>query len=291
MHGWQNRLLFAGMEKLLFKALSACMLAALPGCEIIDVTGEEEARIDSLFTVIVPARESIINNADVFLYSDKEVRRLEGHVHLGRGEDSAVFKTPSGDKLAVVIANSPRTFNDQALISYDSMEVLPFYYCDEDRDFPMMSGSTSCRAGDTLSVSMYSFMCSVNLRSVEHSFSNYGRLEDPIMYMENVSASAEALRRDSFLPAETTNDTTGMRGLMWERLPCDVGMYPQYPKITLNCYPNESSVNRSRLVVVGCVDGKVCKFSTELPSLSAGSVVSADLTIGSTPDKYSFSVY
>jgi len=279
------------MEKQLFAALTACMLAAAPACEKIDSAGTAEEAADSLITIILPVRERVQGSTDVFLYSDSGVRRLEGHVRLSGGNDSAKFKTPAGDKLAVVIANSPKIFNDLALTSFDSMEILPFHYCDELPGAPMMSGSSSCRAGDTLGISMTSVMCSVSLMSVEHSFEGYRRLEDPVVWLENVNSSVEVLRRDAFLPAETTSDTTGMRGLMWEKLPYDVGMYTQYPGITLHCYPNQSSMAKSRIVVEGKVDGSACRFSADLPLMPAGSILSAELKISSQPEKYTFSVF
>lgn len=279
------------MEKSHITAFLACALAVVPSCERIDVEGSVGQAADTLTTVIVPAGNGNFKNADVFLYSDQDVRRLEGHVRLTVDGDSAFFRTTAGDKLAVVIANSPRTFNDLALTSYDSMEILPFRYRDETPGFRMMSGSSSCRAGDTLAIGLSSAMCSVSLRSIEHSFNAYRRLEDPVVFLENVSSGLEALRRDSFLPSETTSDTTGMRGMMWEKLPCDIGLYPQYPNITLYCYPNESSVNRSRLVVEGTVDGRIRRFSTDLPLMPFGSFLSADLIIGTTAEKYSFQVY
>lgn len=284
-------LYFAAMKNKMLPAALAIALALAPRCERIDVIGTADPAVDSLTTIILPSSALPLKCADVFLYSDSGVRRLEGHLRLTGGSDSAKFRVPVGDKLAVVVANSPRTFNDLALLSYDSMEILPFHYCDETPDLRMLSGSTSCRAGDTLRVPLSSFMCSVELRSVEHSFDKYRRLEDPIVYLENASAGAEVLRRDAFLPAETTSDTTGMRGLMWDKLPCDVGMYPQYPGIRLQCYPNESSVNRTRLVVEGKVDGRVCRFSTELPPMRAAGTLSAELKISSKPETYSFSVY
>ena len=281
------------MKNSTLTALSACILAIAPGCERLDTaSGAEGVKVDSLTTVVLPRLSggSFIR-ADVFLYDDSGPRLLEGHVRLTGSGDSAIFRTPSGDKTAVVIANSPWTFDDKALSSFDSMEILPFHYCDEGTVRRMMSGSLSCRAGDTVEVAASSYMCSVSLRSVEHSFSSYKRLEDPIVRLENVSSGAEALRRDSFQPSQTTSDTTGMRGLMWDTLPSDVGMYPQYPDITLMCYPNESSVSRSRIVVEGVVDGKRRSFVADLPTLAAGKSLRADLTISSTPDSYSFSIY
>ena len=270
----------------------AVQALVLPSCERIDDgIPEEKQGPDSLWTCIHLKDNPAVRHADIFVYSDGKMKKLEGFAHLESASDSASFLLPVGDKIAVCIANSGRQFNAEALGSYDSMEILRLYYSDEVKGAPMMRGTAVCCAGDTLGIKAESPLCSVELTSVEHSFPGYKRLEDPVVYVEKANAFVEALRFDSFIPSETVSDTSGMRGLMWDRLPCDIGMYPQYPGTILQFYPNESALTPTVLVVEGkMTDGAKCRFTANLPLMSCGDFVEAQLEIEDKPSKYKFSL-
>ena len=264
----------------------------LPSCERIDDgIPEEKQGPDSLWTCIHLKDNPAVRHADIFVYSDGKMKKLEGFAHLGSASDSASFLLPVGDKIAVCIANSGRQFNAEALGSYDSMEILRLYYSDEVKGTPMMRGTAVCCAGDTLGINPESPLCSLVLTSVEHSFPNYKRLEDPVVYLQKANAFVEALKFDSFIPSETVSDTSGMRGIMWDMLPCDIGMYPQHPGTSLQFYPNESALTPTVLVVEGKVTGgEKCRFSTNLPLMSCGNTLEVQLEIDASPSKYKFSL-
>ena len=270
--------------------ISASLL--LPSCELIDSLGITDSIQDSLVTVICPAPEEDMYCIDLFAYGDGPLKRLEGHVRLGSGCDTVRLKLPAGEKIIVGIANSRLLFNDEALDAFDTMESLRLFYRDEERDRLKMSASAVCLAGDTLGLRLSSPLCRIELRSIEHSFSGYRRLEDPVMYLEDANAYMEALRRDSFNTAETVSDTSGMKGLAWDRLPSDIGMYPQHPGTCLYCYPNESSVRPTQLVVEGTVTGgDRYRFVTRLPPMGYADRVDVELVIADRPDKYEFKIY
>lgn len=255
------------------------------------MTGTVESGPDSLYTAICLPAGKDIRCADIFTYGDGELKRLESHVRLESGSDSAIVKLEAGAKVVVGIANSQDRFNDEALDAFDSMELLRFYYRDEGENTRLMSASTVCDAGDTVVLDFSSPLCIIELTEVSHQFDAYKRLEDPIVYLSDVNPCVEALRRDSFLPVETDADTSGMRGLMWDRLPCDIGMYPQHPGTTLLCYPNESTVTPTRLTVEGRQSGGgLCRFTTTLPPLSYGRHIHVSLEISDKPESYKFSV-
>ena len=270
----------------------AVQALVLPSCERIDGgIPEEKQGPDSLWTCIHLKDNPAVRHADIFVYSDGKMKKLEGFAHLESASDSASFLLPVGDKIAVCIANSGRQFNIEALDSFDSMELLRLYYCDEMKGRPMMRGTAVCSAGDTVGIKLESPLCSVILNTVEHSFPGYKRLEDPVVYIERANAFVEALRFDTFIPSETLSDTCGLRGLMWDRLPCDIGMYPQHPGTVLQIYPNESSMTPSVLVVEGTVTGEgPCRFTANLPLMSCGNAVDIDLMIGDKASAYKFSV-
>lgn len=262
-----------------------------PSCEIVDTIGRAFGRTDSLVTVVCLPDKVNFSPADIFIYSDGELKRLEGHVRVKQSGDTAYFRLPEGDKMVVGLAGCSHEFSDEALDAYDSMELLRFYYEDESPGVPMMSATASCRAGDTITLGFSSAMCCIELDGIEHSFTDYKRLEDPVMYLEDVNPYVEALRRDTFMPEETVSDTSGLRGLMWERLPYDIGMYPQQPGTKLYCYPNESSLRPTVLVVEGTPSGgRKCRFRTELPRMTYGSRLSVSLVISEEPGTYEFDI-
>ena len=275
-------------------ALTAFAAASLPSCELIDTIGTRsgpDSSPDSLVTVVCLKDMADIGATDIFVYGNGGLGRLEGRSHLCSPTDSASFLLESGDKIVVGIANCRDSLDSRALDAYDTMELLRFYYQDDRSVCGLMSGTAYCSAGDTVSLAFSSPMCRITLESIEHSFDGYRRLEDPVVYLSVVNPSVEALRRDSILPSETLSDTSGLRGMMWDRLPCDIGMYPQYPGTELFCYPNESGVTPTRLTVEGTPSGgERCKFTTPLPPLSYGDRLSISLRISVKPEDYRFSI-
>ena len=268
------------------------MAAICASCERLDDGIIQEKTVpDSLWTCVHLKGDDAIGHADIFVYSDVGTKKMEGFSHLVSADDSAFFFLPEGDKIVVCIANSRREFNTEALSSFDTMELLRLYYSDENPDVPVLRGTETCCAGDTLGLRLSSPLCSVSLTGIEHSFPDYKRLEDPVMYLENANAFIEALRSDTFIPSETISDTSGLRGLMWDRLPFDIGMYPQHPGTRLRFYPNESSMTPSVLVVEGrMTGGELYRYATNLPLTSCGDILEAELVIEDKPSEFKFTV-
>ena len=285
------------ISRLLAAVLAACTAAFLPSCERIDIIGGTENESgsgdipDSILTVVCLDDHPAIRTADIFIYRDEGLRRLEAHRRIKAPGDPAAFQLEGGDKIVVGIANCPDSLSIGALDAYDTMEMLRFYYRDDGATGGLMSGTASCTSGDTVTLRFSTPMCRIALESVGHAFSNYRRLEDPVVFLSDVNPYVEALRWDSFTPTETLNDTSGLKGMMWERLPCDIGTYTQFPGTELYCYPNESSVTPTRLTVEGTPSGAPrCRFTTTLPPLSYGDRLSVSLEISDNPETYRYNM-
>lgn len=284
------------------KGYDICSLGTLlaltvlqPSCEVIDSVGEpvavEEEEEQSRPTLVVVDSECGMLGCDVLIYEDGGLRRLETAARLEAGRDSLSLALSEGEKLIVGLANSVSAFNYEALNAYDTVELLKFYYQDEDPGYRLMSASVVCHSGDTVHLAMRSPLCCVQLRSVQHEFPDYKRMEDPVLFLEDANSYVGALERDGFLPEEYTSDTIGLRHLMWDRLPSDVGMYPQYPGTCLYCYPNGSGITHTKLVVEAFVAGQgICRFTTDLPCTSYGEGLTVDLFVGETAEDYRFSI-
>lgn len=278
-----------------YYVVGLALAVLLTSCEVIDSVGEpvtpevEEVQLSP--TLVIVDSEYGMLGCDVLVYEDGGLRRLEAGKRIEGGRDSLRFVLSEGEKLIVGFANTASGLNYEALNAYDTAELLRFHYQDDDSRFRLMSASSVCHSGDTVHLKMQSPLCCVQLRSVQHEFPGYKRMEDPVAFLENANAYVEALGRDGFLPQEFSYDTLGLRYLMWDKLPSDVGMYPQYPGTCLYCYPNESEVTPTVLVVEAYVEGNGrCRFTTDLPCISYGEGLIVDLFVGDTAEDYRFSV-
>ncbi len=178
-----------------------------------------------------------INTVDVFVYRDRPTKPLETHV---RSEGGSPLRIPSakGDRIVAVVANSPAEFNLEALSSFDSAELLTMYYRDEDPAAPLMSG-TAESSEDEVRVKLTPLLCPVLLVSVENCLDSL--VENATVTLRQVNAKAEIFRSDGFRPVETVDfpGETAHPAMMTAQLPCDVGLFIQYPELTLYAYPND----------------------------------------------------
>ncbi|MCR5841993.1 MAG: hypothetical protein K6G86_07965, partial [Bacteroidales bacterium] len=70
----------------------------------------------------------------------------------------------------------------------------------------------------------------------------------------------------------------------WQALPCDVGYFPQYPGITLWCYPNDTpetilGAPRPSVEFACEIRGQTCTFEIPLPPLPRGCTKEIELTV------------
>lgn len=262
----------------------------LPSCEKVDTRGEDaEHKPDSVTVNIFVESKEAIRNMDIFIYGQAD--RLDGHVFCTEIPDTVKAKVPAGRKKIIAIANSKYRFKDEALSKYESTASLYYNLADEDPAFPIMSCEEESDDFRKVTLRPARILATIILESVEHSFRDYKRMEDPRIMIAGYPASASILRMDGLRPSETSSDTTGLKGLVWDRLPFDVGMYVQHPGTSIFCYPadDNSSVTAPVFIVESETDGKTYRYETPLPTLRRGTTVYVSLKVESSPEKYKFS--
>lgn len=224
-------------------ALGAVAAAIVPLCSCGRVAKTEETPLqitDSIYTNIYISASYPIKNLDLFVYSDSWTRQLEVHrFDTNFFHNTFNIPTSAGDKRLVIVANSPWRFNEEALRSYDSIELLQMSYADEDPEYPLMSGFDVFSAGDSLKIELSPLICPIEVLSVDNQLEGCTLLKRPKIRLEGVNASAELLRMVGFHPTETVESADELRNpqMMSACLPSDIGLYTQYPGITLYCYP------------------------------------------------------
>jgi hypothetical protein len=218
-----------------------------------------------------------VSRLDVFLYASDGTRSLEKHLSLDRIPDELGLLTLPGEKLAVVIANSPRKFNLKALERYDAMEQLAFSFSDDNPDRPVMGGSATTD-GQCAEICLEPLLCRIVLTSVSNTMDGYDLLENPRVRLLDIPDTAEILRRQDFRPPELIDAGP------WTPLPCDIGFFPLEPHLSLWCYPNDTpesvlGVLRPTLEFACEILGQTCSFEVPLPPLPRGCTKEIDLTI------------
>ena len=237
-----------------------------------------EAVPDSM-TVTVSA-DYPIRHTDFFIYRDIPTKPLESHLRAA----GRVAKLPSsiGDRTIVAIANCPREFRLEALGNFDSAERLVMYYRDEDPEHPLLSAVANT-GEDGLHMELTPLLCQVLVVSVDNCTGEI--LQNPQVCLKGINARAEMLRSDGFRPAETVDfpDEVSHPAMMRAALPCDVGIYAQYPGIRLFCYPNDGEETigtpRTSLVFSALVNGERKEWVFPLPAVRRGSTVPVHMVI------------
>lgn len=231
-----------------------------------------------------------IRDLDIFVYDAKDIRALDAHLTLSAADglpDSLHVRVPTGEKIFVAIANSPRKFNLKALERYDAMEQLSFAFGDDDPARPILSGS--CEAPDQRgTVVLQPLLCRVVLTSISNTMDGFELLESPRVRLRDLPDRTEVLRQKDFRPAELLDAGP------WVELPCDVGFFPQEPHTALWCYPNDTPENvlgvpRPALELSCGIKGETCSFSVPLPPTVRDSRVEVEITVDG-PDSFRYRI-
>ena len=214
---------------------------------------------------------------DLFIYGTGGTRSLEKHITLDSFPEELGILTLPGEKLLAGIANSPHRFNLKALERYDAMEQLAFSFADDDPSRPILGGSAMTE-GQTGELTLKPLLCRIVLASVSNTMDGYDLLENPRVRLLDLPDTAEILRQQDFRPAELIDATP------WTALPCDVGYFPQEPRLSLWCYPNDTpetvlGAPRPSLEFLCEIRGETCSFEVPLPPLPRGCTKEIDLTI------------
>lgn len=228
-----------------------------------------------------------IHHADIFIYGAGGLEELEFHTRTER-PDTLELLLREGDKKAVAIANCPYLFNTEAMTRYDAMELVSTYFQDDNPEAPIMSGTCEFSASDDCIMELTPLLCRIILAEVTNNMDDYRRLEEPKVWLSHMNASAALLRADGFRMTEQVQDTLKVD------LPCDIGLYTQYPGTTLCCYPNDghspTAGNPATEFIFECsIDGvpQVCR--TDLPPIKRNATVMLSLTVDA-PGIYCFEI-
>lgn len=227
----------------------------------------------------------VIKKTGVFLYDSDGLR---GMVNMREENDPGAFikiNSTAGEKDLVVIANSPRRLDPDAVSRYDTMELVAYDFGEDDPNVPISSGRLHLFIGrdSCICITLLPLMSEVVVFKVTNEMEGYVLMESPRARLRSRNAGCEILKDSGFIPAETVPDSEAVP------LPCDIGKQPQYPELALHCYPNDSSGGSIGSLRTGIeleceISGKTCSFAGELPSIERGSVIYAELTVRSPED-------
>lgn len=208
------------------------------------------------------------DSLDIFLFSATGLRKREYFRRMAF-QDTVMIRSAPGDKIVALVSDSPLRINTAAVTSYDVLEQLKYSFCDDNPSRPLRTAQAEFEAGSGISLQLKPLMCRVVIVSVINDMSLYKVLECPRAYLSLINPEAEAFRQDGFSVTSQSTDTLKVF------LPCDIGMFPQYPATELFCYPNDAGESFSNpstvLTLEGEVEGKRRSMTLPLPSLYRGS--------------------
>lgn len=260
------------------------LLAATVSCEVLpETTGPEPAPTGAGCAFEITS-DCPVASVDILVYADEGLRPLERHIHLDTGPGGTGVWTDSlvlgkGGKMAVAFGNLPWRLNIDALGNYANAEQMSVRFEDDDPEFPACSGTATFAAGEDFRLSLRPLMCRVVVSEVSNHLEGYTRVEDPRVYLRNMNASAELLRGDGFRPSELIGRSAVLP------LPCDIGLFAQYPEAVLYCYPDDSGTDilgtPARELVFECeIRGETREFREPLPPSGRGSTLRYSVRIG-----------
>ena len=228
-----------------------------------------------------------IRSLDCLVYNNDDAGTLAAHARTSGG--GARMRLPEGVYEVIAIANSPRSLNLTALYRRETADLLEFQFEDDDPECPIMGARASTKAPGACEMVLEPLMSAVCLSEVSNSISGYVRLVDPQVFLQDLNPSAKILRTEEFRPSETIERGTA------KPLPCDVGVYTQYPGTMLYCYPNDTpenllGVTRTSIALECGIGGEDFILEGNLPPLGRNCLLNASLTVDSPGEfKYSFS--
>ena len=216
-------------------------------------------------TLIFRAAEWPVSTIDLFLYTDC----LQEHLTL-RDSSSVLLNLEQGQSYRIVaIANIRGRFNDAALAHYDAWQAFETSLSDEDPAKPVMCATMdlTTEKGDTALVELAPMLCTIQIRSVTQYISDDTLIENPRVFLTGCSTRVRPFGEGRIAPLEQ-QDTDPVF------LPCDIGLYSQYPGTCLYAYPNEvpetATSPATELVMEYELNGKTREYRKALHPLERG---------------------
>lgn len=237
-------------------------------------------------------RRVCIDSADLLVYDDSGLQKLAEHWH---GKDTCFrIRLAEGDYTFVVLANLNGELREESVSRYEYLESLDYRLADEDPDAPLMSGTAYGKSGGDISVSIEPLLCEVEIFSIESRLQNCDSpIRDLCVYLMNVNALAEPLRKTGFRPSRMIDagwldmkEILSLRcpGMLYIDLRCDLGRNALHPHRSLYCYPNDPAeaglgTPWTAVAVEGSVDGERRCWVKELGPLKRAGRTGVDLIL------------
>lgn len=264
--------------------------AAIPAISLISCTPETiewasgggdkdpEEKVDSAGFVFRIESHKAIRRLDLLIYEDAAEGQLVHHYCCRKDVEKEIeLRLPTGRKRAVAIANSPKALNKKALSTYSSIKLIKYSFEDDNPDYPIMGAVGLSEEGP---LELEPLLCSVVVKQIANNMDDYELFESPRVRLCNINATAELFGKSKYHPSELVDSKE------WSELPYDIGMYPQYPDISLPCYPNDTEYDSfgpdmTCLEVQGFIKGIKRTFSFPIKGISRGSTIYASISINS----------
>lgn len=301
----------------------------MTGCErsgdLLKTDTEVSAERDSLETKaeswIRFAGAAVGDTADVFVYDDDQLRRLDTYQREVLGSDRMKVASTSGPKIVAMVVNG-RTgrYTWTSSNTYSYMERLDAEFEKEELAHPTLSGHiTICgKSSKPCDMELHPIMSKIVLRSIRCDFSGMAyegaRFTGAKVYMTNVSTICRMMQEKDFRTRGTLN--TGrlvpedLRNLadpsmISQNLPDSIGKDWLEVNRTMYCYPNTNEEESqgspfTRMVIEGQINGTTWYYPINInredicwvegtPGIDRGQTYIYDITIKRTgtddPDK------
>ena len=266
----------------------------LPGCAPIETSSSPASVAEEAPPCPNPVLTSVrpdylsragagVSSLDLFVFRDDALGQLELYRHCDSPPDTLQIHTTEGDKTLVAVANASFSFNMDAISSADVLDQMKVRFETDNPAYPLMSASVAFKAGSEAVPVLERLMCTVVVASVTNLMKGYVRLEYPRAFLSGMNPEAELLRKTGFCPSGETAEGERVP------LPCDIGLFTQYPGTQLHCYPSDTPPTQACPATVLNLEGE-CRGTTRLmsftlPPLGRAATICADITF----DEYSSS--
>ena len=218
--------------------ISGAFLFCAPSCRktpapcpppvVTDTTQFVQEVKDSL-TLIVKSRCNV-KTLDILVYGGAPLLSLESCTRCeARADSLRVELKDSLPKTIVVLGNMPGELNPYAVEHLDALDRLEMSLNDDDPAAPFLSGKTIWTGG-RCEVELLPLLCCVVIESVTNLNDDYTVLENPRVWLSGINTRAALMQTTGFRADEPAEGKA-------VRLPCDIGLYTQYPGTKLWCYP------------------------------------------------------
>lgn len=244
-----------------------------PSPEPVPVVKQDSTLIEGR---LIALADYPIRSLDIFIYNPDGLKDLVAHVR-AEGADATLSLPDSLPKTVAMVANAPGTFNSDALKHFDSLDALVFRFSDDDPTAPLMSGMGSLVPGEPARVRLTPLLCTIIIAGVTNYYEGDTLAENPRVWMENINGEAGIFKQYGF----AVKDPSSSRAVY---LPCDIGLYTQYPGTRLFCYPNDlpdpnPGNPATTLFMQYEIEGETQTLSLALHPISRGETIPVELAL------------